>query len=422
MIESYWIYFFPPVLILVAVIYMLGDAYLGANWRAGNKKLKAIQEKHDSSTCEEDKRALQIIIDQAGRIQSKWILDFEDLDIFTSSLKSAKEIAGVYHPDSVNPEEEVRLEKLLNAMLFAKSQVKAWEQNKTVSKLLELRLRHVLFLSEAWEKKKDWDQSSSGRIFHQYKLGSALNWLYMLVRFMDLSFWIMKMFVHLLRDFALKQLLMRWTLLAGETCYQLYRETDKLASDSDEEKIWNDLDGISEPEIPDDFPADLQRIVDRSRNDLIFETSILSKERAMEIYRELIEDIAKWRHPESIEPLKEARLIDIASSAGRLLEKMETLRSQPLAGRLFQLRVSHILKAKDITDQWRESSVKEWADKYKLGQVSKISSVLFKAIRKQPGAIIQTAAFELLKEGGKRWFYIYIHGKLSEEAYRTYNT
>jgi len=45
---------------------------------------------------------------------------------------------------------------------------------------------------------------------------------------------------------------------------------------------------------------------------------------------------------------------------------------------------------------------------------------LYKVIRKHPGTLLKTAALELLKETGKRWFYIYLHGKLAEETHRVY--
>ncbi len=420
MIESYWLYIGLTFLAFGAIFFSLGGAdFLNALW-AGKKKLKALKDMSDAAASPEDARALQIVIAHVETLRKKWVLDLDDLDVPKRSLELAREVASIYHPNSSTPEDEVRLGKLLDALLFIRNQTQTWTQSKVASAIFNLRLRHLFLLSQAWEKKKKWDQSRSGQAFHKYRMGTILNWIYTIIRFMDISFWIMKMLVHWLRGLALKQLLIRWTLLAGETAYQLYREIDKNPAEIEEENIWKRFDGVVNPEIPASLPPELQQIVNDSRKELLFETSVLKKERAMEIYRILAENIARWHHPLSHEPLKEARLIDVTVSAGRLLDRVESLRNHSAAGHLFRLRVSHLLKAKGFADQWQGSNVKEWVDKYKLDTAVKVSSILYKAVRKHPGAILKTAAMELFKETGKRWFYIYLHGKLAEEVHQVY--
>jgi hypothetical protein len=420
MIEAHWIYIGLFFIVTGLIFFSTGGINLWRNQVAVKKKLRTLEKMRDDSPHTEDARALQIVITHVEAIRSKWILNSEDLDIVNRSMELTREVASVYRPESPSPAEEVRLGKLLDALLFAKNQTRQWNQNKTVATLFNLRLRHLFFLAEAWEKKKNWDQSRSGRAFYKYRLGTVIHWLYTVIRFMDISFWLMKMLIHWFRGYALKQLLLSWTLLVGETAYQLYREIDNDIAATEEEKVWNRFDGMASPETPVNLPPGLQRIVSASRNELLFETSVLKKERALEIYRNLAENIARWHHPKSIEPLKEARLIDVAVAAGRLLERIEALRDHPAAGHLFRLRVSHVLRAKGLADQWQDSEVKEWADKYKLDTAVKISSILYKAIRKHPGTLFKTAALELLKESGKRWFYIYLHGKLTEETHRVY--
>ncbi|MFQ5445061.1 MAG: hypothetical protein ACE5EK_10645, partial [Nitrospinales bacterium] len=47
----------------------------------------------------------------------------------------------------------------------------------------------------------------------------------------------------------------------------------------------------------------------------------------------------------------------------------------------------------------------------------KFSHLLYKAIRrKHPGILFKDFAFFLVKEGGKRWIYFYLHDKIATEV------
>ncbi len=63
----------------------------------------------------------------------------------------------------------------------------------------------------------------------------------------------------------------------------------------------------------------------------------------------------------------------------------------------------------------------DWIKKYQVGRAAKWSRTIFKTVqKKQPAILFRDVAMGLVKEGGKRWLVLYLHGKIAEETNRLY--
>ncbi len=234
----------------------LAGAALWWTRRAGGGELKTLIARRNASQNDADRRALQIVIDRAQTLQRKFILDADDIDAPAGALRLAHEIAAVYRPKSRAPEEDVRLGRLLDALIDLNKQTLSWKQTPGARFLFDMRLRRLTAISSAWEKKKQWDRTPVGLAVYKYKLPSVLSWAYTLARCLDLGFWIIKMSLHLARGLALKQFLVRWTLLVGKKAVQLYRESEDDPSVQYEEDTWRQFETPPpEPALPADFPG-----------------------------------------------------------------------------------------------------------------------------------------------------------------------
>ncbi len=129
------------------------------------------------------------------------------------------------------------------------------------------------------------------------------------------------------------------------------------------------------------------------------------------------ERIARHYYPQVNHPLYEAKVFDLISGSARLAEEISEIRDKPLISKLLDLRVSHLLMMKDAADYLQDSEFLQWIKKYKLHQVLRFSNLLFQTIRKKhPGLLFKDFAFTLVKEGGKRWVYVYLHDRIAVEA------
>ena len=83
--------------------------------------------------------------------------------------------------------------------------------------------------------------------------------------------------------------------------------------------------------------------------------------------------------------------------------------------------MSHLLKAKETADKVLDSQWFDLLKKYRVGSAVKYSSLAYKAFRRgHPGVLFKDLAYTVLREGGKRWLALYLHGKVAREADRVY--
>jgi len=107
--------------------------------------------------------------------------------------------------------------------------------------------------------------------------------------------------------------------------------------------------------------------------------------------------------------------------AARFADTIASLESKPLLNKLLSIRVSHILMVKNASDFIVENPIAEKLKKYRVGDILKYSALAYKAVKKKhPGVFVKDFAFSLAMEGGKRWFYIYLHDKIVLEANAIY--
>ncbi|SVE27495.1 uncharacterized protein METZ01_LOCUS480349, partial [marine metagenome] len=87
------------------------------------KELRELQKLRLSLDGSPNNKALTAIINHCQALNSKWVLEESDLDIFSNTYQLIKKIACSYHPDSKHPVEEARIRWVLNAFIELKNQL-----------------------------------------------------------------------------------------------------------------------------------------------------------------------------------------------------------------------------------------------------------------------------------------------------------
>ena len=77
--------------------------------------------------------------------------------------------------------------------------------------------------------------------------------------------------------------------------------------------------------------------------------------------------------------------------------------------------------AKDTADFLANNHVLSWVRRHKLTYIFKYSLLLFKVVeKKHPALLFKDFVFTLAGEGCKRWFYLYLHDKITLETNALY--
>lgn len=301
-----------------------------------------------------------------------------------------------------------------------KNRIVVFSELKGVRTFTQFRLRHVRYLSRAWQKKEQWQKSRMGQAVARYKLAALVQWVYLLIRFLDLTFWMFKMLGYIVHDIVLKILLIRWYLTIGELTLKMYADRTG-EPDLDADELLSQLGAIPDAEISSELPAGAREIADASRKSLMFNMSSVKWDQVKEIYFHLVQDIAGHYYPEAREPLYEVKLYHLMMGVSRLSDQIASIRDKPVLNKLLNIRVSHIMLAKDAMDFLRESELGAWLKKYPVGRFVKVSRLLYQTVQKKhPGVLFKDFALFVVKESGKRWLYIYLHGKIAVEANHAY--
>lgn len=386
-------------------------------------RLRDLQKLVEASESSSKRQALELIIHQCKSIRNKWILTEENLNLSKNTLDLVREISTIYHPESKNPIDEAKVGKLLKAFNEVKNSVSTLTKMKGVRALTQFRLHHLYSLSEAWKWKEEWQKSSAAERIRQYKLYSILKWVWMIFRFMDLVFWSLKMLGYIIYDVIFKILLVQWYLIVGELALQVYSDAEKEPKISNEELL-KDLEEMPEEQKPlsEDYPENIRNIASNSKKSILLNLKTISREEVGEKYYQLIADIAGHYHPQSEKPIHEAKIFDLMLGAIRFADQISSLDSMPVLNKLLNIRVSHILMAKNASDYIVENPVVQNLSKYRVGGMIKYAAMAYKVVSKRhPGIIVKDIAFTLAIEGGKRWLYIYLHNKIVLEANAIYS-
>jgi hypothetical protein len=364
--------------------------------------------------------ALDAVIASCQELRRRWILQEDDLRPAEGAQRLVREIAAHYHPDSPAPLAEARLGDALDAFQELKSRLLALVRLPGVRTVTQFRLRHLLLLSRAWQKKEAWLCSPAGRAAAKYRLFFAIKWGYTFLRALDLSFWTLKMLGVVLKDGVMKILLIRWYLIVGELAIGVYGG-DRPEAELTEVDIEKKLEDLPDIGPPPELTGEAGAVAQASRKTILLHAAVLDGQAIGRIVRKLVADIARVHHPESSDPLYEIRLYSLIVAAARISDALASLKNRPVWGRLLELKVAHLLWMKDAADYMRESEVLAWVQKTRLRQVVKYSNWLYKVIQKKhPGLLVKDLAFTLVQEGAKRWLAIYAHDKIALEADRLY--
>jgi hypothetical protein len=403
------------LLVLAIFVSTKGYGLLKIGW-LNLSQLKKLEEERGRVKDIERGRCLGILIEHCRSIRQKWILDTEDLDISRNTMQLLKSISAVYYPKEKNPVAEARIGQVLSGFLELNEKIKLLCQVPGVKRLTQFRIRHLMLLARAWKLKTDWEESSLGQFVAKYKVLKYFQWLINILRFLDLSLWVIKMIKDLMQEVTFKIILIRWYLMVGELSIRIFSEKPE-ESVLNEEDLLAEMADIGEQEMPAELPDAVSRLTEGTRKELLYSTHAVDWEEAKTIYSTMTTRIARHYYPQVDDPLHEAKVFDLITGAARLAEEISEIRDKAVINKLLDIRVSHLLLMKDAADYLEDSEFLQWIKKYQLHQVLRFSNLLYKVIRKKhPGILFKDFAFTLVTEGGKRWVYVYLHDRIAVEA------
>ena len=389
-------------------------------------RIRELRQMAVGSESSANKDSLNAIANQCTKLNSKWILKESDLDIAGNTYRLLRVIAALYHPESRTPVEEARIRKVLQACLELKDRLLVISKWRGVHKLTQFRLRHILFLSEAWRIKEQWKEWALVKFLMRHNLYGLFQWFFFLIRCADLTFWSMKMLIYIIHDLVFKVFLVHWYLVIGELATKVYQDSKEKSDEESEieaKNLMEDFESIpeSDPLGKSDLPDKIQNISNASRKELLFHVGSLNWEQTRANYIRLVEEIALSHYPQSDQPLYETTLFDLLMSGVRFLETLAAIQNYPFVHRLLDLRVTHILLVKDTANFLKDNQFLSWVKKRKLNYVFKYSYLLFQVVKKaNPGLLFKDFAVTLAGEGFKRWFFLHLHEKIVVEAHMVY--
>jgi len=418
-INFYWIAFgFGTVLACVlAVLVVKGYGLLQVRW-LNISRLRNLQQRSTDTSDPIERLSLNAITERCEALRGRWVLGEADLELIKNTRSLVQQIAELHHPQSTQPLAEARIEKILNAFLEMKTHILQLTRLRGIREWTRFRLRHLVWLSEAWARKTQWEQTPTVKTVRRFKLIPIVKWIYTALRSLDLVFWSLKMTTFFLYDIVFKVFLIRWTLLVGETAIRVYSDRGQ-DEDISPEELLEDMGALPEHIEYEEsgLMGEVKERVDASRNALLFHMGTMSWQEARQRYDDLVKEIARVHHPQAERPLYEARLYDLLIGFSRFAEQMVNLNTKPVINKMLKLRLSHLLKVKDATNWALENQLVDLARKYKIGTAVKYSTLIYKAFKKgHPGILFKDAALVLAREAGKRWVLVYLHEKIAVEA------
>jgi len=418
-INLIWIVFGIAVLVLlsVAVLTVKGYGILQIRW-LNTSRLRDLKQRASNTTDAVERDCLLAIISRCDALRGRWVMSEADLALMESTRSLVDEIARLHFPQSSQPLAEARIENILKSFLELKTQILQLTRLRGIREWTRFRLRHLIWLSEAWARKTRLEQTATVRAVRRFRLIPIVKWVYTVFRALDLAFWSLKMTVFFLYDIVFKVFLIRWNLMVGETAMRLYSDQER-GNEFSPEQLLEGMEVLQEEK--EDRQAELspavRERVSQSRSALMFHLGTMSWGEARQRYDRLVRDIAQAHYPESERPLYEVRMYDLLLGFSRFAEQVVELNSKPGVKQMLRLRLSHVMKVKDAADWALENQWLEMARKYKMGTAVKYSALLYKVFKKgHPGLLIKDAALVLAREAGKRWLWLYLHDKIAAEA------
>ena len=355
-------------------------------WRSMDARQKQFEHRKCENISFQESQALEVVLETCSRYQGKKLFYEEGLRFLPDTLRLISQVATIYYPDEKAPMEKARIGNVLSAFLEVNRQILDMLEIPGLERLTQFRLREVMPGFEANKK-------NSGPSF------------------------VPAFFKLRVRLMTVRALWVQWMLFVGESAIKVYGE--HLADEIPEpETLLDEMDQLQDETDPS-LPDEVREIVETSRKNVLFSLKPLPWAEVKYLYISLAENIARVWHPQSSAPLYEVRVYDLLKSG--YLEWVGNLSRKPVLNKMLGLRLSYLIKAREVAVPFAESKLFDWAKKYQVGRAAKWSKTIFKTLqKKQPAILFRDVAMGIVKEGGKRWLILYLHGKIANETNKLY--
>ena len=394
---------FDILLVLLLGVIMFGAIASIANYLIGGYRLLSwMKRQRDSfsirggtTTSENEQRAIQETLMACDQLQKtdlkKWNFKIETISLI-------EKISSIYHPNSTVPIEQARLGDILEVLQEANQKILHIIHLPRINYITRFRLIQVLesFITSFAEKNKV--NKNTPEIKN------------LLLRPIFIKLQIM----------VVRSLLVQWLLLVGEASLKVYGD-NSIDEDVEAEEILAGWDYLHD-EVESPLSENAQQIVESMKKEILFSTVSISWKKAGGNYFSLVDQIARHYNSESNFPIYEVRIFDLLKSVSDSLEQIGRLTQKPVLNKILKIRITQLTQAKTMALPLGEYRIFDWMSRYQVGRIAKWSNTLYRTLqKKQPGILFRDVVFSIVKEGGKRWLVLYLHGKIAAEANKLYS-
>jgi hypothetical protein len=383
-----------PGVVVLAVLAGMRNELIGGyrllSWM--KRRLRLLKERGQKSSSKKEKQAINEILIACDSLRN---ISFNKWNFKSATLSVIKKIAFIYHPNATVPIEQARLGDVLEALQ---------ETNQKILHVIHLpRINYVTQFRVAQIFDNGKTSPNNPNDTRKNKSGIKTYFLKRLI-----PKWIVKL------------LQIQWMLWVGEAALKVYGGKQEEA-EVEAEALLADLENLlDESEAP--LPEGVKLIVESSKKKIVFSPTTIPWRKVGQIYFTLIDHIARHYHSYSSYPIYEARICDLLKSVADSLEGVARLGQKPVLNKILKIKISQLTQVKDLALPLGQNKVMEWVNEYQVGGIAKWSHTLYKTLQnKQPGILLRDIAFGVVKEGGKRWLALYLHGKVAVEANKLYD-
>lgn len=356
-----------------------------------NRRLDSLKVRGKKNISEKEQQVIQETLMACERLRK---VSLAEWDFKSATLSLIKKIAFICHPNATAPIEQARLGDVLEALQ---------EANQKVLHIIHLpRIQYVT-------------QFRVVQIFDSYN-ASPNNPREARQKKPGIKSYLLE---PLIFKWVVRSLLIQWVLLVGEAALKVYGGNQE-EGEVEAEAILADWENL--PDVPDTpLPESVKTIVESSKKKIVFSPTAIPWRKVRQIYFALTDQIARYYHSDSAFPIYEARVCDLLKSVADSLEGIGQMGQKPVLNKILKIRISQLTQAKDIALPLGQNKILEWVNKYQVGGIAKWSHTLYRTLqKKQPGILLRDVVFGVVKEGGKRWLVLYLHGKIAAEANKLY--
>ena len=394
---------FDILLVLLLGVIVFGAIASIANYLIGGYHLLSwMKRQRDSfrirggtTTSENEQRAIQETLIACDQLQKtdlkKWKFKFETISLI-------EKISSIYHPNSTVPIEQARLGDILEVLQEANQKILHIIHLPRINYITRFRLIQVLesFSTSSVEKNNVKKNTS------------------------EIKNLLLRPLFRKLQIMVVRSLLVQWLLLLGEASLKVYGD-NSIDEDVEAEAILAGLDCLHD-EVESPLSENVQQIVESMKKEILFSTVSISWKKVGENYFSLVDQIARYYHSESNLPIYEVRVFDLLKSVSDALEQIGRLTQKPVLNKILKIRITQLTQAKTMVLPLGEYRIFDWMSRYQVGRIAKWSNTLYRTLqKKQPGILFRDVVFSVVKEGGKRWLVLYLHGKIAAEANKLYS-